>query len=79
MEITVVTDESGEVVAAVVHALQAPSPDDPSASRVKPSPTQTAVTVALPAELAHRTPDGEFLDMLRRDYTVKDGSLVKKQ
>ncbi len=79
MEITVVTDESGEVVAAVVHALQAPSPDDPNAMRIKPSPTQSATTVEAPAELAHRRPDGEFLGILQRDYTVKDGSLVKKQ
>ena len=78
MKLTVVADESGEVVAAVVHAFDPPSPENPEAPRVKPTPAQTVVTVDAPEELASRRPDPELMDVLRRDYAVKDGSLLRK-
>jgi hypothetical protein len=78
MKMTVVADESGEVVAAVVHAFDPPSSPDSEAPRVKPTPAQTVVTVDAPDELANRRPDPELMDVLRRDYSVKDGYLVRK-
>ena len=78
MKITVVANESGDIIAAVVHAFEPPSADDPDAIRVKPSPTQSAVTVDAPPEVANRRPDAEFLGILRRNYTIKDGSLTRK-
>jgi hypothetical protein len=79
MKMTVVADESGEVVAAVVHAFDPSSKPNPEAPRVKPTPTQTVVTVDAPEELANRRPDPELMDVLRRDYTVRDGGLHRKQ
>jgi hypothetical protein len=77
MKMTVLADESGEVVAAVVHAYEPPS-ESPEAPRVKPTPAQTLITVDAPEELANRRPDPELMDLLRRDYSVKDGYLVRK-
>ena len=78
MKMTVVADESGEVIAAVVHAFEPASSENPEAPRVKPTPAQTVITVDAPDELANRRPDPELMDALRRDYSVKDGYLVRK-
>lgn len=78
MKITVVANESGEVVAAVVHPHASPSQDDRHGIRVKPTEKQTVVTVDAPEELAHRAPDAEYLDILRQQYTIREGSLTKR-
>jgi hypothetical protein len=78
MKMTVVADESGEVIAAVVHSLEPAASEDREAPRVKPTPAQTVITVDAPDELANRRPDPELMDVLRRDYSVKDGYLVRK-
>lgn len=78
MKITVVADESGDVIAAVVHIRAPMSEDDRRGPRVKPTEKQSVVTVDAPEELAHRTPDAEYLDILRQQYTIRDGSLKKR-
>lgn len=78
MKITVVANESGEVIAAVVHPAGPMSHDDRHGARVKPSPRQSVVTVDAPDELAHRAPDAEYLEILRQRYTIRDGSLTKR-
>jgi hypothetical protein len=77
MKITVVADNSGEVIAALVHTGPPMSEDD-RAARVKPTDEQTVVTVDAPEELAHRVPDAEYLDILRERYTIRDGYLQKR-
>ncbi len=78
MKITVVANESGEVIAAVVHSGAPMSEDDRGGPRVKPSEKQSVVTVDAPEELAHRAPDAEYLDILRQQYTISYGSLKKR-
>lgn len=78
MKITVVANESGDVIAAVVHIRAPMSEDDRGEPRVKPSEKQSVVTVDAPDELAHRAADGEYLEILRQQYTISDGSLEKR-
>lgn len=78
MKITVVANESGDVIAAVVHIRAPMSDDDRGGPRVKPTEKQSVVTVDAPEELAHRAADAEYLDILRQQYTISGGSLKKK-
>jgi len=78
MRITVVTDETGRVIAAVQHPQGESRDDHPQGIRVVPQNGQVAVTVDAPEEL-HGREFGHpgYLDALRR-YTVRDGYLVKR-
>jgi predicted NUDIX family NTP pyrophosphohydrolase len=78
MKITVVANESGDVIAAVVHPGGPMSHDSRDGARIKPSDKQSSVTVEAPDELAHRTPDSEYLEILRQQYTIREGSLTKR-
>jgi hypothetical protein len=78
MKITVIANESGDVIAAVVHSRTPMSRDDRGGPRVKPSGKQSVVTVEAPEELAHRVPDAEYLDILQQQYAIRDGSLEKR-
>jgi hypothetical protein len=79
LKITVVANESGEVIAAVVHERGETSSPEYEGPRVKPSDNQSVVTVEAPQELADRTPDASYLDVLRQQYVVRNGSLERKQ
>lgn len=79
MKITVVANESGEVIAAVVHVRGEMSSPDREGARVRPSDKQSVVTVEAPQELADRIPDAAYFDVLRQQYIVRDGSLERKQ
>jgi len=74
-KITVVANESGEIIAAVVHSD--PSDAGLHGASVKPRPGQSAITVDAPEELAHRVPDAEYLKTLRHGYAIRDGALEK--
>lgn len=79
MQLTVVADENGDVIAAMLQPGSRPSrlEEDAQGMRVVPSEGQVAVTVDPPEELVGREPNAEYLEALRA-YVVQDGSLVKR-
>jgi hypothetical protein len=79
MPVTVVADEKGEIVAALVHrADRAPEPEkDPEGMRFVTGEGETAVTVDTPEELVGREPGNEYFESLRR-YVVREGKLVTR-
>jgi hypothetical protein len=79
MQLTVLADETGEVIGAMVHPGNQPSrpEQDPQGIRVVPAEGQVAVTVDAPEELVGREPNAEYFEALR-GYVVADGSLVKR-
>ena len=78
MRITVVADETGTVIAAVQHPQGDSRDDHPQGIRVIPQNGQVAVTVDAPEEL-HGREFGrpEYLEALRQ-YTVRNGYLVRR-
>jgi hypothetical protein len=79
LKITVVANESGEVVAAIVHERGETSSPEYEEVRVKPSENRSVVTVEAPQELADRVPDAAYLDVLYQHYVVRNGSLERRQ
>jgi hypothetical protein len=78
MKVTVLADESGELIGAMFPFDGEPrSVEDPQGARIVAREGQVAVTVDVPEELAHRAPGPEQFGALRQ-YVIRNGTLVKR-
>jgi hypothetical protein len=78
MQVTVVANATGDIIGAIVHSAPSESDDVKHGARIKNSANQIVVTVHVPPDLVNRVPNGEYLDILRNGYVVRNSSLEKR-
>lgn len=78
MQITVLADDTGQVIGMMVHPPEGPvRPGNPDGVKVVPTGAQQVVTLDAPDELANSEGGIECFEALRRAYRVTDGQLTR--